>query len=500
MNKSNIAEKLLNLSNTNPSEAISEARKLADDINSQNLKGSILIDCGLAIGDSASIEEGVKITQEIHKKYPDNLHVQYNLANGLHALAKATEFNDPTWYESTNTLRQDARFLFSEVGKIKNENSELATQSYTNLANLLTSSYRWVEAFDAYNDALKYDSQNGVASSGAAKLLKYCLDIGIGDPESLKRSINRLSKITKDSADTIRKYAGKEASESIASDLEFHEVDDSEVISFGGYEAFVSDHRLALSLTIDDANFDTKRWDDLRIHSVRSGTQESFRVPPIFAMFNMLKSDYMSARWLTYCALNEDIPDSGYYADTLDYANYGTKYSLLTLAQKSAIDVLDKLTVASLEYLNVGGAKNASFKKSWFVQSEDNTLQWNQKIKSTIIDGNKALVALTELSQDFSGKKGYLKNISSLRNAATHRYIALHDMGDMEKIKSKSIEHYDVTNFTNSLIDTLRVVRSSLIYFVEMIAYSEAIKDRDSTGFIGQLDVPSHHHIRDGED
>lgn len=494
-------EKLLSLSNSDPKEAIRLANTIDGNENDLILKAAILIDYGLAIGDRGSVEEGVKITKVILKKHPENNKIQYNLANGLQALSKVTLIDRPDWYLSTHHIRQEARLLFSNVVKNASCDSELTTQAYTNLGNLLNSSYRWVEAFDAYNDALKYDINNGVASSGAAKILKHCLDIGVGDPDTIKRSINRYSNITKKSSGNILKYAGKKACASIKSDIGFHQIsaDDTNNVQLGDYESFVAEHRLALSLTIDDANLNTKRWDDIVIESILVGKKETSAVPSTFAMFNIMKSDYILARWLTYSALNESIPDSGKYSDTLDYANYGSKYSLLTFAQKSAIDVLDKLTVASLEYFNMGGAKNAHFKNSWFTESKTKKFQWKKNIKDAIFDDNTSLIALTELAKDFSEENGYLKSISLLRNAATHRFVVLHDMGDKCKVKKNIIEHYDMDNFIGDLITTLKVVRSSILYFAEMVSHSEAIKQKKSTGFIGQLDVPSHHHIR-GED
>lgn len=500
MNANPLSEVLLNLLDTDPKEAIIQARELEEDENSLHLKCALLIDGGSAVGDREAIGEGVNIAKELRDKYQNNYYIEYNLANGFSALANTTDVTRPDWYLATHELRLDARQLWNNVAKSGKDDPEIASQAYTNLGNALSKSYRWVEAFDAYNDALSLDPVNGVAAAGAAEILKYCLEHGIGEPDILKRSINAYSEIVRGSEETILKYAGKRALESIASSLSFHETTATESEPLRGYEAFVSKHRLALSLTVGGASFSNKRWDDIAIDSVMVDGQETFQVPPIFAMFNILKSDYMLARWLTYSALNESIPDSGHYADTLDFANYGTKYSMLTVAQKSAIDVLDKLAVASLEYLNIGGAKNTDFKNAWFKKSENESFEWKDKIKEAIHAGNPALIALMELSSDFSNKNGFLKSISSLRNASTHRFVVLHDMGDIKETAQQVIEHYDINDFVRSLIETLRVVRSALLYFVEMIAYTEDIKHRNSKGLVGHLEVPSHHYIRGSDD
>jgi hypothetical protein len=46
--------------------------------------------------------------------------------------------------------------------------------------------------------------------------------------------------------------------------------------------------------------------------------------------------------------------DPGYYIETLDDALYGTRYSMLLLAQRSTLDVLDKTAVVANEYFGCG--------------------------------------------------------------------------------------------------------------------------------------------------
>ena len=57
-----------------------------------------------------------------------------------------------------------------------------------------------------------------------------------------------------------------------------------------------------------------------------------FGVPPIFAMFNMLKADFIASRWLAFIATEEQMTETRYYSDTLDYAKYGATQSLLLTA------------------------------------------------------------------------------------------------------------------------------------------------------------------------
>ena len=133
-------------------------------------------------------------------------------------------------------------------------------------------------------------------------------------------------------------------------------------------------HRLALAPTIEGLDLAMPRWDSLRVESISEPIDTEYGVPPLFAMFNVLKSEYLTARFLAYSALSSEIPESGKYSDTLDYACYGIHTSLLTLSQRSCIDLLDKIAVATSEYLGLPGSSNAiTFLKRWFVDRKRRT-------------------------------------------------------------------------------------------------------------------------------
>ncbi|MBS7690660.1 hypothetical protein I0E98_10065 [Pseudomonas lalucatii] len=65
------------------------------------------------------------------------------------------------------------------------------------------------------------------------------------------------------------------------------------------------------------------RWDDLSISSVTVSSSDGCVVPEVFAMLNVIKSDYILARNILFSASSKAFADSGAYSDTLDYACYG---------------------------------------------------------------------------------------------------------------------------------------------------------------------------------
>lgn len=511
MNLVEKAKKLNYLLDTDPSKAVNEANQLQEDENSQSLKAAIFIDGGAILKNSKVIERGLDIYRELEELYPNNQDIKYNLANGYHALALSRKYEDLSWYQETYLDRLKARKLFYFVANNGATSSDIKSQAYTNLANMHRTSYRWVEAYDFYQQALKFDNKNAVASSGALKILIYSLENGFGNKEFLEKEAGRLITHVKDNIETIKLYAGRNAADSILDEI------DNFVVPFKNFkgkegeskkdhfENFVVENNLTLSLTIQSGLHDNKRWDELHIISVLSKIEDESDVPEIFGMFNMMKSDYILARHLFYDAIYSKFQDSGTYKDTLDYALYGIDISVLTLAQRLALDVLDKIAVASLAYLKISGARSTNFKKAWFKKNTDKNNVAKRllpKILNEIKSGNTALLALSEISNDIVDIGGYLKGKRDIRNSSTHRFTVLHDMQfNKNKSRSKCVDHFNYEEFKNETLATLKLARSSLIYFVQMVSLKECmIKKSSNDKLIYHLFVPSHEYIRNLDD
>ena len=61
----------------------------------------------------------------------------------------------------------------------------MASQAFANLGNALIKAYRFVEAYDCYLSRLRNDPSNGVALTGAAKILLRFANEGTGDRDAL---------------------------------------------------------------------------------------------------------------------------------------------------------------------------------------------------------------------------------------------------------------------------------------------------------------------------
>ncbi|MGF2686280.1 LA2681 family HEPN domain-containing protein [Marinobacter sp. DUT-3] len=499
------AESLNHLVDENPREAIRQALELSGNINIDLLKAAILVDAGGLLKDFDSVFKGVEIFRFVVGKCKENSELNYNLANGLHALALSTSYEGYSWYGVTEKYRLEARQLFYKSAIDAEASSDTRSQSFTNLGNLLWSSYRWVEAYDFYSQALEENPKNAVASSGALKMLRYALGQGLGDPDLVKAEIEHLASHINQNIDTIHAYSGEYGVNGIMGEITNirpSRKSDQEV-QVDSYERFVIKNNLTLSPTIHSHSHNSEHWDNINISSVTSPSGSEFGVPEIFAMVNVIKSDYILARQIFFHACNDHFNETANYNDTLDYASYGINESALALAQRSALDILDKIAVASLSYLKVSSAKDASMKNAWFKKPEkgQKTREFDPIIKAEIENGNTALLALTEVSRDLSNKQGFLSKKQSSRNSSTHRFTVLHDMGiPREKGTSGCVEHFDLEEFTHESLSTLKLTRAAVVYFVQMVLIRERRISEETGEVTVPLFVPSHEYIRGGDE
>jgi tetratricopeptide (TPR) repeat protein len=496
------AMRLHALIDTDPAKAIEEARAIPYDVPIKGvlytgMKAGTLVDGGACIKDKSAIEEGVALFRKLLKNNPDKPEIHYNLGNGLIALADQQPFKGNTWYLDTAAIRREARGHL-QTAISSPDSADVLSTAFTNLGNTLSAAHRWVEAYDAYSSALLHDRSNAVASTGAAKILLRCVQRRMGDKRILRSIAARHLRSANLHAERLAELAGMRAQTQLADLLKTDLADSSppNLKNATNYEKFVAKHRLALSLTIDGMDCSLKRWDSLRINSLTESIEASSGVPPLFAMLNVMKSDFLAARHLTYHALTAQLPESGLYADTLDYAVYGVAPSLLALSQRACIDVLDKIAAGTTEYFRVpGNVKVVYFWSRWFDDPQrGKPLAWHPSLRRHIDSGNTAIIALADVAHDLN-EDGFLTQKKAFRHSSTHRFTVLHDIGCEPSRACAQIEHSGIEEFKQHLIESLQLARAAILYFVEMIAITEASRTAGK-GMRVAIDVPNHHHIR----
>jgi tetratricopeptide (TPR) repeat protein len=508
-------EPLLSLMDTDPPAAIVGARSLPGrHPHWQRLRASVLCDAGNAAKDADAVDEAIAIFEELHTAAPEDVQITYDLANAVANRAQLDGPKGPDWFLRTSAARRRARALYGEAAAPSGGSDlRFASQAMTNLGNSLNAGYRWIEAFECYQEALDLFPENGVASGSAAVVLARVGSLALlGNRKHLLGVAARLAHHAETHRKVVAELAGATGVARFAKLASRR--GGLAVVQPGpeatDYERFVAEHRLPLSPVLEGLGDDPKRWDDARIESLTESFGVGATVPPIFAMFNVMKADYLVARELLFQGLQglervgPAAADTGLYHDTLDYAIYGVSTSRLVLAQRSALDVLDKIGAALNEHFDVGlDSTKMYFHHLW--QVGRGQPGWQPKLGEAIKGGNHALIALSEIAADLSDAPrdgslppGLLNPEKRARRAGTHRFIVMHDMSMGDSRPSEAIEHVHLAAFQKTVMRTMRLARAALLHFLEVIGHAERARPRDGK-LSGVMLVRPHHIIRGEE-
>ncbi|WP_460493303.1 LA2681 family HEPN domain-containing protein [Dactylosporangium cerinum] len=345
--------------------------------------------------------------------------------------------------------------------------------AYCNLANSLDHSGRWAEAYDLYLRALEENPDNGNAAGNLAQLLLGRISNGVGQLGHLGAVYDKYVKMAQSLREGTLSFAGEATADrwdalgltESEGHLSHGLGDDSD-----GYRIWVASHRLALSPAVEGLGTEDLHWDGAVIEQLY-GTTAADVTPPILAEMNVLKSDFLVSRRLAFDGIlhiaegpEQKDDDSGYYVETLDHSLYGTQYSRLLLAQRSALDVLDKTAVVINEYLNIGDRPDrVSFRKFW--SETDGSVRAN-----LVHSPARALpaFALSELAFDMD-KDGLYEPSQALRNAGTHRIVHA-ALLDATGVTVDSRSRIDLFDLVDSTILALQVTRSAFLYIIDLVA------------------------------
>jgi len=453
---------------------------------------STVINAGVHLNDTESVKSGKLLAEKALTMTTEDqpLHHQcrYNIANAtsslcdqdLPSIEPGTRRIDwePDLVASRLKNRADLKEVrreFFQIGLSQVADNQTRSAAYCNLGNVLDHAGRWAEAYDFYLRALEADPRNGNAAGNLAQLLHTRIDSGIGQTGHIAAVYDKYVALAHDLRDGTLAFADAKVAERwdrlIPTESQGHlthgldpEAEDYE------YRQWVADLRLALSPAVEGLGTDERRWDSATIE-VLYGENLDDMSPPILGAMNVLKSDFLVSRRLAFDAISQltddlaqTIDDSGSYVETLDYSLYGIQYSKLLLAQRSALDVLDKTAVVANEHFNAGDAPSkVSFRNFW--------TEKNGELREPLVKGaGRSLpnLALAELANDMA-KDGMYATSQALRNAGTHRIVhaaLLQTTGVTQDSRSK----IDLIELIESTVLALQVTRSAYLYLIDLVA------------------------------
>lgn len=456
---------------------------------------SLQIDAASRVGSVNALKLGIAWADEVHEAgdAAERLTILagYNIANGLLAVielegqeyaqkpvTKAGLKRAPFRLQRRAELRR-IRGLYHRTAQSQAVSPLERSKALTNLGNVLDESSRWVEAYESYSQALSAFPFNGNAAGNAAELLLRRMSRGGGLPGHYAAVYNDY---------VIRARAFRLYTVAIAGEVTAARWDNLPLMNPVGhyshegnaldeYQHWISRNRLALSGAIEGLGSDNPQWDDAQPSGVFSPADSSL-IPVIFSAMNILKAEYLVARRLVFdgetqlLALFQQGEDSGEldtgsYVHTSEYELYGQAPAKLILAQRAAVDILDKVAVAANLHFRTG-LKPAviSFRNYWFDRGSGAL----RKKMPRPVQSNRAsaLLALAELSYDMD-IEGLYSEATALRNASTHRLVYLHllETGGVSEEAQNTVGLFELIDGCH---ETLQIIRSAYLYLLDLLA------------------------------
>ncbi|MEA2065842.1 MAG: LA2681 family HEPN domain-containing protein [Thermotogota bacterium] len=208
---------------------------------------------------------------------------------------------------------------------------------------------------------------------------------------------------------------------------------------------------------------------------------------PIYqTMFNQLKQEYVSARYLFFESLfNNETHFSDKEVtlmDTLDYSVYSLSVEKTKIAFRICYSIFDKISYFINLYLGLGNnPKRVSFRNIWY-----KNLNKNQGLNDTISQSdNWALRGLYWLSKDLYEKEFDIiiepqaKEIANIRNYIEHKSFMVVESFSTDW--TQETETYEIGRdlFVEKTLKVIKLSRSALMYLSFMIYEEESHREKN---------------------
>ena len=460
----------------------------------KNLQALTYADAGIRLKNVDLVGRGLSTWSELGE--PVSSDDSYNRGSAHLASWQFSVAQDgfhTAWIESRSHLHE-ARRLFDKVAKDKEAELELRLKAFTDAGNSYDIVGRYSDAIKHYDKALRLDPTFGMA---------------LGN-----RGITFI-----DVAPLMGGHASHVLSQAVA-DLDAAMDDRVRVLRCGGQLALETFERSRNSLTVTetpqpDSRATAARFDDpylewcrrqnLFLHFSPDCIQEDHRVLDAISFksfslrldedsekvmnrardlidaYNVVKQDYVVARYLTWLYSTELSPIRRHisqinqrtpFSDSLSYATWGVRPGMSAQALKMTVDTWD--TIASFVHLYFGSSRRprqVDFRSFPYADRSGNLEQ--SFVEALNPPGeNRGLTALFDLSSELDKERNLdLSQIAGHRNAATHRFFVVHEMGRHES--DEWIERLEWDDLYDKTIRALRITRDAILYLTQMIHINE---------------------------
>lgn len=475
-----------------------------DEFSSKEKIGSIgeLVDLASDLRDNRFLDKAFLISEALDLdglQSNDRLNFYYFFANAwstkrLINIQKKTGSWENVKYELTKELYHLRKCI--SIKEFENSSPEFQCQVYTNLGNLFQSVGRFVDAQEYWNLALKVIPDFHMALGNKARgLFEYARLIYDGSHQnifiyhaytSIKEALHGETMIHPSAFNAFKGLLNQIQTnwpqEYLTSrhSFDYNLGKDKKLTA---YRKWCLNYTLYLNPLNDLAPYNLACHDILHLPNM---TVPAGDPPKYHSLFNQIKQEYGTARFLFYEGLQ--LPKPNYsdkdivLVDTLDYAEYSLNLEKVKIAYRLIYSLFDKIAYLLNNYLGVGIEKNkSSFRELWHEPKKDRPLR-------TIFheSRNEALKGLYWLSKDLFNKdeahneviEPEAKELAEIRNFIEHKSFkvtqgnpfSLYDPDDL-------VYSIDRKSFEEKTLKQMKLVRSAIIYTILAINFEEQNKE-----------------------
>lgn len=370
--------------------------------------------------------------------------------------------------------------------------TEYENRAITNFSILLNKIGRFIKSIDSIEEIV--DKNFSMAKGNqATTIINYGLyDYDDGHTDYFHHyAYKQLKILTKESENEQAVYFWQGIIEKIekvydksflSKDYEFGEIDLGDDLE-KAYRIWCLERKLFLNTMNDVTQHPVAAYDILHLPNITTGINEG---PKYHGLFNQIKQEYVSARYMLFEGINQNEPHFSdkevHLVNTLDYPVYGLRMEKIKFAYRGLYSIFDRIAFLINEYFELGIEEHhVSYKSIWRNTHGRGKKSYETRIhlKTNMVNPqtyNQPLIGLYWLCKDISKHKvehHYLdpniEMLATIRNHLEHKYLKIHDSWIFPIASSNRKEKYDPIAFSVSYEEFVDAAMILISYVREAI-------------------------------
>ena len=255
------------------------------------------------------------------------------------------------------------------------------------------------------------------------------------------------------------------------------------------YREWVANHRLALNIMNEIETSPLVAYDPLHLPDML-GDLETKKPPAMQSLFNQIKQEYVSARFMLYDGLTKK---ETHFSDkevllinTLDFPIYGLGLEKIKFAFRACYSILDSIAFLLNEYFELGlNSNEVSYCNVWKSKNRTKEEKISKLIsESYFLHGMQWLFKdiRSSYSKEYAPNASKFKHIVNIRNAMEHRSLKIVrfpvNVSKSNTLDDDQISHkvsFDELEYLT--LELFKYVRETIIMLIFAVAENEQKKE-----------------------